>query len=110
MIVFKGDTEEQGASQHQGRAKASVWDGAFTTTVAPLDENLAYWLETVGDEVSRVSNNVQVTVTLNPKRESPEQKDEVIKAIGTNGENLASSPQKKVIGEKTVRRSNENTW
>ena len=85
QVVLKGETEAGATLQGMGIAKASVWDGNFTTTTEPLDDRFSSWLEAVGDEVTSVGPNVLITVSFNPKREEPAQKDEVLAVVGTNG-------------------------
>jgi len=105
MVMFNGETEEKATLEGRGVEKASVWDGQFNTTVAPLDSTFSTWLASVGDEVAKVGSNVQVVVTFNPKRAQPAQKDEVLQVVGSEGENLNTSPQKKVIGDRS-----DNPW
>lgn len=107
MVVFKGESEERGTLEGRGTSKASVFNGAFTTNVSLINSSFANWLNSAGDEVSKVSSNVTVKVTLDPKRVNPAQNSDVLTAIGSNGEQLASSPNKKVVGERTNTPTNQ---
>lgn len=107
MVIFKGESEERGTLEGRGISKASVFNGAFTTNVSLVDSSFTTWLNSAGDEVSKVSPSVTVKVVLDPKRSNPAQDSEVLKAIGINGEQLASSPNKKVIGERTNTPTNQ---
>ena len=84
MVVLKNETEEVASLKGMGVEKASVFDGAFTTTVSPLDGDFRAWLDAVGDEVTSVGTNVVITVRFDPKRSQPSQKDEVLATVGEN--------------------------
>lgn len=81
--------------------KASVYDGKFVTDIGLPDTNLKNKIKLAPELYKSVNDELIVVVSLNPLRESPAQKPEVLQIIGAKGENLLTSPQLSTIGAKT---------
>lgn len=101
LITFKGDTEERESLEGMGIEKASVFNGSFNTVVSLNNDAFSAWSIASGDEVQSVSDNIHVKIIFDPKRQNPAQNDDVLTAVGSQGENLASSPQRSELGGKT---------
>lgn len=101
QVLMTDDNELRDFLTGQTTSKASVYDGKFTTEILLPDESTKKQIALSPELYKSVSNELVIVVTLNPLREEPSQKPEVLQLIGMRGENLTTSPQVSTIGAKT---------
>jgi hypothetical protein len=97
IFVSRGESEER--FYRIATTSTSVKDGKFSIQVKVNDKSFLNFEKASGDVISSLDNNVQVTVTFDPKASN--QPSAVVSSVGSNGEKLESSPQKTVFGSLT---------
>lgn len=102
IIVFSDETEKR--FYDVADKKTTAKKGNYNAQVKVNDKKLLDFAQsisqgTAGHVITKLDSKVQVTVTFNPKQQG--QPQNVVKAVGKSGENLANSPQKSVFGSLT---------
>lgn len=97
LFMWRGESEEK--YYRVATSTTSINNGAFDIQLTIDDSKLLTYLIKSNEGVSSVNNNIHLEVIFYPKADN--QPAEIINVVGTNGEKLATSPQKDVFGSLT---------
>lgn len=110
ILTMVGEDDERFPFPGSGSVTTEVKNGIYVAKITMDDRKLVDFLKVAAPEsiVKKFDPNIEIEATFHPRRtnDSFSQSASVLSIVGANGENLASSPQKKVFGSATATPSN----
>jgi len=99
IAIFFGEDEER--FYLVGVSNTQVKNGKFITKVEIDDKKYLEFLKVSGEIVKKLDPNIEITIIFDPEPRYQGEDSNVVAVIGSKGEMLENSPQKKVYGSLT---------